>query len=81
MYKYQQIAQSLLKMFTDGTYAPGALLPDQEQLAKQFHTTRITIRKAIQLLIVEGVVYSKRGAGTFCAKITSQPAKRNFPHR
>ncbi|MFD1440324.1 MULTISPECIES: GntR family transcriptional regulator [Lacticaseibacillus] len=68
MYKYQQIAQSLHQMFTDGTYAPGALLPDQEQLAKQFHTTRITIRKAIQLLIVEGVVYSKRGAGTFLRK-------------
>lgn len=68
MYKYQQIAQSLLQMFTDGTYAPGALLPDQELLAKQFHTTRMTIRKALQLLIVEGVVYSKRGAGTFLRK-------------
>lgn len=74
MYKYQQIAQALHKMFTDGTYAPGALLPDQEQLAKQFHTTRITIRKAIQLLIVEGVVYSKRGAGTFLRK-DYQPAE------
>lgn len=68
MYKYQQIAQALHDMFTDGSYAPGALLPDQEQLAKQFHTTRITIRKAIQLLIVEGIVYSKRGAGTFLRK-------------
>lgn len=47
MYKYQEIAEKLQALFTDGTYAPGAQLPDQETLAKQFDTTRITIRKAI----------------------------------
>lgn len=68
MYKYQQIANQLRQAFTTGAYAPGAMLPDQEALAKTYHTTRITIRKALQLLIVEGVVYSKRGSGTFLRK-------------
>ncbi|WP_230678534.1 GntR family transcriptional regulator [Lacticaseibacillus zhaodongensis] len=68
MYKYQEIAVELKKVFTSGKYKPGALLPDQETLAKEFATTRMTIRKAIQTLVVEGVVYTKRGAGTFLRK-------------
>lgn len=68
MYKYQDISQQLRKKFTGGEYQPGDLLPDQETLAQEFNTTRMTVRKAIQLLIVEGVVYTKRGAGTFLRK-------------
>lgn len=68
MYKYEEISAELKAMFTSGKYAPGALLPDQEQLAREFNTTRMTIRKAIQTLVSEGVVYTKRGAGTFLRK-------------
>lgn len=68
MYKYQEISAALKQKFTSGDYAPGDLLPDQEQLAQEFETTRMTIRKAIQSLVVEGVVYTKRGAGTFLRK-------------
>lgn len=68
MYKYQEISAKLKTAFTSGKYKPGDLLPDQETLAKEYGTTRMTVRKAIQALIVEGVVYSKRGAGTFLRK-------------
>ena len=68
MYKYEEISNSLKKTFTSGKYQPGDLLPDQEQLAREFNTTRMTIRKAIQSLVTEGVVYTKRGAGTFLRK-------------
>ncbi|MFD1441377.1 GntR family transcriptional regulator [Lacticaseibacillus hegangensis] len=68
MYKYQEVTAELKKMFTSGHYAPGDLLPSQEWLAAHFHTTRLTVRKAIQSLIMDGVVYSKRGAGTFLRK-------------
>lgn len=68
MYKYEEISADLKAMFTSGKYEPGALLPDQEQLAREFNTTRMTIRKAIQTLVTEGVVYTRRGAGTFLRK-------------
>lgn len=72
MYKYQTIAQKLRKKFTDGSYQPGDLLPDQESLANEFNTTRLTIRKAIEQLIHDEVVYVKRGAGTFLRKDVHQ---------
>lgn len=67
-YKYETIADSLRQDIKSGKYTPGELMPDQNKLAETFDTTRITIHKAIQLLIIEGMVYSKRGAGTFVRK-------------
>lgn len=68
VYKYQEISEQLRQKIINGEFTSGELLPDQNQLAKEFDTTRITIRKAIQSLIVEGIVFSKRGAGTFVRK-------------
>ena len=65
MYKYQDIANQLKKKFHDGNYKPGEQLPDQATLAKEFGTTRMTLRKALQSLIVEGVIYTKQGSGTY----------------
>lgn len=67
-YKYKEVADSLRKKIQAGEYEPGELLPDQNQIAKNFNTTRITVHKALQLLMVEGMIYSKRGAGTFVRK-------------
>jgi len=68
MYKYQQISEKIRKKIVNGNFKAGGLLPDQNKLARDFGTTRITIRKAIQALIIEGIVYTKRGAGTFVRK-------------
>ncbi|WP_424321286.1 GntR family transcriptional regulator [Lacticaseibacillus chiayiensis] len=76
MYKYQAIAQKLREKFTDGSYQPGDLLPDQKSLANEFNTTRLTIRKAIEQLVLDEVVYVKRGAGTFLRKDIHQKKVR-----
>lgn len=68
MYKYEDISARIKKSILDGSYKAGDMLPDQNKLAEDFDTTRITIRKALQTLIIEGIVYSKRGAGTFVRK-------------
>lgn len=67
-YKYKVVADELREQIKNGKYAPGELMPDQNQIAKDFGTTRITVHKALQLLMVEGMVYSKRGSGTYVRK-------------
>lgn len=67
-YKYKVVADELREQIKQGKYAPGELMPDQNQIAKDFSTTRITVHKALQLLMVEGMVYSKRGSGTYVRK-------------
>jgi len=67
-YKYITIANSLRKQIQSGQYISGELLPEQNKIAESFGTTRITVHKALQLLITEGLVYSKQGSGTYVRK-------------
>lgn len=62
---YKEIAAILKERIIEGEYLEGDVLPDQESLAVEFKTSRITIRKAIQLLIDEGLLYTRRGSGTY----------------
>lgn len=65
MPKYKEIAMALKEKIIEGDYQEGELLPDQETLAKSYQTSRVTVRKAIQLLIDEGLLYTRRGSGTY----------------
>lgn len=65
MPKYKEIALALKERIVEGKYQEGSKLPEQESLAREFKTSRVTIRKAIQLLIDEGLLYTRRGSGTF----------------
>ena len=44
--------------------APNCLLPTEEQLAKRFGVSRVTIRGALDLLVKSGMVSRRRGRGT-----------------
>lgn len=67
-YKYKKIAENIRAKIKNGQYKAGDLIPDQSQIAKEFNTTRSTVHKALDLLVIEGMIYSKRGAGTFVRK-------------
>ncbi len=49
MPKYKEIALALKERIVEGKYQEGSKLPEQESLAREFKTSRVTIRKAIQL--------------------------------
>lgn len=66
--KYKQILKTVKKQIIDGKYPAGSMIPDQNTLARDFKTSRMTVKKALDMLAVEGFIYSKRGAGTFVKK-------------
>ena len=47
--------------------APHDRLPTERELAERFHVSRMTVRRALDRLEVEGRVYRVQGAGTFVA--------------
>jgi len=53
-----------LKLAIQSDYSVGDLLPTITDLEQKFHTSRITIRNAIQMLADEGYVNVKQGRGT-----------------
>ncbi len=61
---YHQIFLILRDQIQEGRLAPGALVPGEEELARQFHVSRITARRALAELAADGLVTRGRGRGT-----------------
>ncbi|MEU1841709.1 GntR family transcriptional regulator [Micromonospora chersina] len=50
-----------------GILKPGDKLPTTKELVDQYKTSRVTVRKAADLLIEAGVLEERHGAGVFVA--------------
>jgi GntR family transcriptional regulator len=66
--RYQEIAAELRVRVTSGEYAPGRLLASEAELSGEFGASRVTIRRALELLRDEGLVDARQGFGWFVAK-------------
>lgn len=61
---YYSIMEILKDSIINGIYPIGTLLPTENELEKKFNVSKITIRKAIELLENDGYVTKKSGKGT-----------------
>ena len=61
---YLHIARTLKEEIVSGAYMVGSLLPTEEALCERFSVSRYTVREALRLLRDEGLVSSRKGAGT-----------------
>ena len=53
--KYQSIADSLRERLADGEFAAGRLLPSEAELSGHYAASRMTVRRALELLRDEGL--------------------------
>jgi DNA-binding GntR family transcriptional regulator len=77
--KYITIAREIKKRIISQQYAANEPLPDQFALAAEFSTSRMTIQQAMRQLIVEGLVYTRRGRGRSSARISCNSRSGIFP--
>ena len=61
------IADDLRRQITSGDRVAGAVLPSEADLSGSYGVSRVTIRKALELLRAEGLVGSRQGFGWFVA--------------
>lgn len=73
MLKYQSIAQDIQNSIEDGTLKPGEKLPTVVELCETYAVSKITIKRAMDLLTEVGLVTSKRGSGTYVKNASSIP--------
>lgn len=65
---YLQLKEILHRSIKKGELKPGQLLPPERELCKRHQVSRITIRKALDLLMQEGFIFREQGRGTFVSK-------------
>lgn len=64
MPKYMEIYSTLKERIANGDYPIGEKLPTGTLLAEEFQTSKLTVKKGVDLLVSEGVVRSRSGFGT-----------------
>ena len=64
---YFQLKQILQEKILSGEFVSGEKIPPETQLCEEFSVSRITVRKAIDLLVKDKLLYTKQGVGTFAA--------------
>ncbi|MCY9852085.1 GntR family transcriptional regulator [Vibrio mediterranei] len=63
--RYLQIADTLIEKISNGELSAGSILPTEGELQKEFDVSRVTIRKAMQLLVDKDLLFRQRGSGTY----------------
>lgn len=63
--RYRTIAADLRRQIVGGELAAGAVLPSEAELAGSYDVSRVTVRKALEVLRDEALVASRQGYGWF----------------
>ena len=64
---YKQLQKALREAIQGKILSPDDALPPERDMADEFNVSRITIRKALDGLVSEGLLTRRQGAGTFVA--------------
>ena len=65
---FERIAEDLRQQIRDKALPPGAPLPSQSQLMKQYGASSLTVQKAMSLLRQDGWAVSRPGKGAFVSQ-------------
>ncbi len=72
---YSQVEEALLERLRRH-YRPGQLLPTQKELAREFGTSLITVRRALDEIARRGLLESTRGRGTVVVRPRMEDDRR-----
>lgn len=65
--RYVQIVESLIGRIEAGELAPGDRLPSERELSSRLGVNRMTLRQALQVLKMRGLIVQRQGDGTYVA--------------
>jgi GntR family transcriptional regulator len=79
---YVKLQQALAGAIRSGRLKSGDALPPERDLAEYASISRVTVRKAVDELVRQGILVRRHGSGTFVAKPVEkveQPLSRPHP--
>jgi GntR family transcriptional regulator len=62
---YQQVRDEILENISAGIWLPDAPIPTESELTKTYEVAIGTVRKAVDTLVNDGLLYRSQGRGTF----------------
>jgi GntR family transcriptional regulator len=77
---YAQVKALLLKRIGSGSWKPGEMLPNENELAAEYNVSQGTVRKALMALETDKMLVRRQGVGTFVARHSRDQALFQFFH-
>lgn len=65
---YQQVLQGVRADIEGGKYRPGDQIPTEDQLCEAYGVSRVTVRRALDGLVADGLLVRSQGRGTFVGR-------------
>ncbi len=81
---YQKIYNDLLEGIETKKFPPGSRLPSEKELAEQYHVSRITSKKALEMLADRNLITRKPGKGSYVldfARLENERPVNPLPER
>lgn len=69
--KYKLIKEDIVDDILSGVYRVGDMIPKQSDYARKYNVSRLTVRKAINDLVLKGVLTTEKGKGTFVRPVAA----------
>jgi len=70
---YYQLQRGIALLIEDGRFQAGEPLPSENELARAYNISPMTVRQAMTELVNAGYIYRQRGRGTF---VSNRPMQR-----
>ena len=71
---YQQVDNTIRQRLIGNVWKPGEAIPSEMQLAAEMNVSQGTVRKALNDLVAENLLYRRQGLGTFVSEHTERRA-------
>ena len=72
--KYQKVENIIRQRLIENIWKPGDVLPSEVQLATELDVSQGTVRKALNDMVAENLLYRRQGLGTFVSQHTERRA-------
>ncbi|MDI6871134.1 MAG: GntR family transcriptional regulator [Bacillota bacterium] len=66
---YHQLKEELRRRIETGEFTKSAAIPTEPELEQMYDVSRVTVRRAVQDLVHEGLLVKRKGKGTFVAAV------------
>lgn len=65
MQKYILISNDIREKIMSGIYTVNEKLPSEKEMGTNYGVSKMTIKRALDILVVEGLIIKRRGSGTY----------------
>lgn len=72
MTKYEQVAEEIKSRIFNGQYKVKEQLPLEKEICDEFAVSKMTVKKALDILVTEGYIIKRRGSGSFVKDVNTE---------